>query len=46
MNDLHILRQLAGQYAELAMTDFNLAVPNRYRDLNSLRKKYGRGERE
>ena len=37
MNDLHILRQLAGEYAELAMTDFNLAVPDRYRDLNSLR---------
>lgn len=37
MNDFHILRQLAGQYAELAMTDFNLGVPNRYRDLNSLR---------
>ena len=37
MKDLHILRQLAGEYAELAMTDFNLAVPNRYRDLNSLR---------
>ncbi len=37
MNDYLILRELAGQYAELAMTDFNLAVPNRYRDLNSLR---------
>ena len=37
MNDLQILRQLAGEYAELAMTDFNLATPNRYRDLNSLR---------
>lgn len=37
MSDLQILRQLAGEYAELAMTDFNLATPNRYRDLNSLR---------
>jgi len=37
MNDQLILRQLAGEYAELAMSDFNLAVPNRYRDLNSLR---------
>ena len=37
MNDLYILRQLAGEYAELAMTDFNLATPNRYRDLNSLK---------
>lgn len=36
MNDLQILRNLAGQYAELAMEDFNLAIPNRYRDLNSL----------
>ena len=38
MNDLYILRQLAGAYAEAAMSDFNLAVPERYRDLNSLKK--------
>ena len=37
MNDLHILRQLAGEYAEAAMSDFNLAVPDRYRDLNALK---------
>lgn len=36
MEDLLILRQLAGEYAELAMSDFNLAVPDRYRNLNSL----------
>jgi len=37
MNDLNILRRLAGEYAELATTDFNLGTPDRYRDLNSLR---------
>ena len=37
MNEMQILRNLAGEYAELAMTDANLAIPNRYRDLNSLR---------
>ncbi len=37
MNDYQILRQLAGEYAELAQSDFNLAIPDRYRDLNSLR---------
>ena len=37
MNDQTILRQLAGEYAELATTDLNLAIPDRYRDLNSLR---------
>ncbi len=37
MKDLEILRNLAGAYAQLAMTDENLAVPDRYRDLNSLR---------
>ena len=37
MKDMQILRNLAGEYAELAMSDENLAIPNRYRDLNSLR---------
>ena len=37
MKDLEIVRSLAGQYAQLATTDENLAIPNRYRDLNSLR---------
>ena len=36
MSDLSVLRKLAGEYAELAMEDSNLAIPNRYRDLNSL----------
>ncbi|MBE5805058.1 MAG: hypothetical protein E7316_11180 [Clostridiales bacterium] len=36
MKDQQILRSLAGEYAELAMSDFNLAIPDRYRDLNSL----------
>lgn len=37
MSDFQILRQLAGEYAEYALSDHNLAIPNRYRDLNSLR---------
>ena len=37
MNDILILRQLAGQYAESAMAESNLAIPDRYRDLNSLK---------
>ena len=37
MSDLHILRELAAQYAEAAFTDFNLAIPDRYRDLNALK---------
>ena len=36
MTDFEILRNLAGRYAEIAMTDENLAIPNRYRDLNAL----------
>ena len=37
MSDMQILRNLAGEYAELAMADTNLAIPNRYRELNSLK---------
>ena len=36
MKDLSILRNLAGEYASLALTDENLAIPERYRNLNSL----------
>ena len=36
MTDMQLLRSLAGEYAELAMTDENLAIPDRYRHLNSL----------
>ncbi len=34
--DLNILRRLAGEYASLALSDDNLAIPERYRALNSL----------
>jgi len=36
MKDMQILRSLAGAYAELAMEETNLAMPDRYRRLNSL----------
>ena len=36
MNDWNILRTLAGEYAEYAMSDENLRIPNRYRELNRL----------
>ena len=35
-NELKILRELAKKYTELALEDKNLAIPERYRDLNSL----------
>ncbi|MCR4578501.1 MAG: hypothetical protein K5784_11415 [Clostridiales bacterium] len=34
--DLKILRELARKYTELALDEYNLAIPERYRDLNSL----------
>jgi len=36
MTDFQILRRLAGEYTELALSDSNLAIPDRYRDLNAL----------
>ena len=35
--DMNILRSLAGEYAEIALKEDNLAIPDRYRDLNSLK---------
>lgn len=36
MKDFIILRELAGKYAEFAMSEHNLAIPNHYRNLNAL----------
>ena len=35
--DMNILRSLAGEYAEIALKEDNLAIADRYRDLNSLK---------